>query len=590
MAKNEERRDKLKIPMLAGPSGIGKTSVIQAQRCTDELGGRINIRTHIKYFNGYSMDAQEKRYFNAVSSVYLRMVYMIFLDHNCTAMKLSQFMVKMYTELHIYSFSAADAMEAVIQLYTMIYTDCSLCRRTGAQSNTREVLSILLCVDDCHEVNQLQVDKQRGDLLSPLDDVCQSFLDVMMKGDVYLLPLLAGTNYEAAVNWSAQGAIRYIPLPPVDPLLVLQSIQSIKDFQITHTVAVRAYQLSLPRPVAEFARALASANNDGCAVEAFVAECYSSVVGDERFVVQGELMVLLEVVARAIPQIPVMDSAECAISYKHVACTAVAGRSDLTWASVRRAGLCTLEECVDDLHLTQRRKVVRIVYPVLEALTQKLQSAIEAGTVTGPVVRMLLASLQQLVALTSQEVFTLPSWQAWERFGAVYEALVINCYVYLNIKEVRLCDLFRGCVQKGCDIRVTLRPTQVIYTAHPVESPIALSDPPVTNWCNDDKYCYIVVNNFNGSGVDYVYCLPHAATGNPVLVKNQRKEDHKALGEKTLETLRDKAVCGQPLRQQVPNCSMEVIGIFSLAIDSNPSAGSLDECTVFFGRRQAAAP
>ena len=59
-------------------------------------------------------------------------------------------------------------------------------------------------------MNSLRKDKQPDALRSALDDICQSFLNVMITGQVLLLPILAGTDYEGAVNWPASAAIVYI--------------------------------------------------------------------------------------------------------------------------------------------------------------------------------------------------------------------------------------------------------------------------------------------------------------------------------------------------------------------------------------------
>lgn len=99
-----------------------------------------------------------------------------------------------------------------------------------------------------------------------------------------------------------------------------------------------------------------------------------------------------------------------------------------------------------------------------------------------------------------------------------------------------------------------------------------------------------MVNSDSGAGVDYFLSLIDKSSGNLVLIKNQRKYSHQAVGAKTLQNLREKAVRGSPLRDQLtPPCSHEVVSIFSLAVDIEPGSEILDKGTVYLCRPHAAA-
>jgi hypothetical protein len=186
-------------------------------------------------------------------------------------------------------------------------------------------------------------------------------------------------------------------------------------------------------------------------------------------------------------------------------------------------------------------------------------------------------------------VFALQPWQAWEQFGAIYEALVVNCYLYLQISEVKLSALYPGCVTNGCEMVVQLLPAQVLNAKLPVDSAKVRCDWTVENWYNSSENCFIVVNCDSGPGWDYMFSLIDNSSKEPVLIKNQRKKTHQTMGVSTLSALREKAVTGCPKKTQLtPSCSHEVVSIFSLAVDSEPSSEKLDWGTVYLSRPHTA--
>jgi chromosomal replication initiation ATPase DnaA len=66
MSNKENNRNEFKIPMLAGPSGIGKTSVLQAMY-NYTVQAPIQIKCHVTYYNGYAPGVNEKTRFNATT-------------------------------------------------------------------------------------------------------------------------------------------------------------------------------------------------------------------------------------------------------------------------------------------------------------------------------------------------------------------------------------------------------------------------------------------------------------------------------------------------------------------------------------------
>ena len=67
----------------------------------------------------------------------------------------------------------------------------------------------------------------------------------MKEGKLYLLPVLAGKNHEAAETLAKAG-LTFIPLLSVDPLRVLETVRAKTPFKVTDDVAMLAYKLSLP--------------------------------------------------------------------------------------------------------------------------------------------------------------------------------------------------------------------------------------------------------------------------------------------------------------------------------------------------------
>jgi len=60
----------------------------------------------------------------------------------------------------------------------------------------------------------------------------------MKEGKLYLLPVLAGTNYEAVAEMSAKAEIKYIPLTHVNPLRTLEAVHAKTQFRITDRVVL----------------------------------------------------------------------------------------------------------------------------------------------------------------------------------------------------------------------------------------------------------------------------------------------------------------------------------------------------------------
>ncbi len=200
-----------------------------------------------------------------------------------------------------------------------------------------------------------------------------------------------------------------------------------------------------------------------------------------------------------------------------------------------------------------------------------------------------LTDLAQLVLATGTNR---PQWEAWEEFGALYEALKINCFLYVGHKTIALKELYDGCLVSGCDMIVRLLPTRVAkartnVTGWSFECVLGKH----FNWDGSEGICVIVLNHENGTGWDYMFSLPimHAVQTTSqslqhVVVKNQRKTIEVNMGDNKLQCVRKSAIAGVPTTSNLPNCCVEVIGISSFFSDNDPNI--LPSDVYYLGRNQ----
>lgn len=123
-------RGQFKIPMLAGASGIGKTSMIH--HLSHRLHTKTVVQCHIQYStsnssststsSGYSISSLELQYFDAIASVAHRMLYTTFLHNNTDSLSLDQYMVDMY-DAGLNNLSLNMAVSVLRKVYELDHPD-----------------------------------------------------------------------------------------------------------------------------------------------------------------------------------------------------------------------------------------------------------------------------------------------------------------------------------------------------------------------------------------------------------------------------------------------------------------------------------
>ena len=632
-------RNEFKIPMLAGPAGIGKTSMIN--HISDQLQTKTVMQCHVQYYYGFIVLPLEIEHFDAVASVAHRMLYLTFLHKNSHNLDLGSYMLHMLNA-GMNNLTLNVAIRVMRCMYQINHPDIVFRSRHSPadQSNVhQQPFQLLLAIDECQELNKFQrsadnsISEDQG-----LDQVCQALIGVMKEGEDQVYPVLAGTDYEAAMRWSAKGAIEYITLPPVPPVEVLQSVRAVKPFELTRLVAVLAFRLSVPRPVAEFAELLSAAEthvssttiaaesmqgtmkkensenfsseDESSAIEEnedtsmLTAEelkkIWSKIAQDPRFAVQvltgdlsehtisttggASIRTLLAVVATSLTGRSVNPNDKC-----HHFTTCGAGTEGWvmepvetvpTWRLVRRSGLCTFENDPNNIG----NVYIRTSYAVIA----KVGCALNDIKRVNGVLFALSNCIGQLNSLVEDHVVVLEQWQAWERFGALYEALRINCWLLLKETTIVLSELYLGCIVRKCDYEVRLRPTLVVQATDTISGDQVQVDRNL-HWYKEKDFNYLVVTKSGTAGIDYLYALElMEQPGKYVAVLNQRKSDHVCAGPRTVKNLRKLAydAFADMVTTDNSDVVLSVVGLCSQNVDSIPS---IPDDTYFCGRIHSAA-
>ena len=618
-------RGQFKIPMLAGASGMGKTSVIH--HLSHRLHTKTVVQCHIQYTtttsnssststsSGYSISSLELQYFDAIASVAHRMLYTTFLHNNTDSLGLDQYMVDMY-DAGLNSLSLNMAVSVLRRVYELDHPDkvfrsrhtttpadesttpTGSCDSTGTSSvPQQQPFQLLLAIDDCQELNKFQKSSaERG-----LDQVCHALIAVMREGTDELYPILASTDYEAVtVNMlSDRVAMNYITLPPVAPVEILQSVRAVRPFALTPLVAALAYRLPSPHAVVEFAELLsatedsslrssrvpsktqhipvegiettAMAENEGLnkLSEEGVKQIWSRIAHDPRFTVTvltnnisehaisttggASIRTLLAVVANALTGKSVNPHDKC-----HHFTTCGAGTEGWamepvetvpTWRRVRNSGFCTFEHDPNNIG----NVYIRTSYAVIAAVGRALKHIKRDN----PVLYALSNSIAQLDTLLEDHaaVVLQQQGQAWRRFGALYEALRINCWLLLKETTIVLRELYDGCVVRKCDYEVRLRPTLVVKATGSVSGGQVLAQGEgCLNWYKEEDFNYLVLTKEGSittttstttaatttTGMDYLYAVELVEQpGKYIAVLNQRTScDHVCAGQRTVKELR----------------------------------------------------
>jgi hypothetical protein len=125
-------RSYYKIPMIAGPSGIGKTILLE--NVDQYTLDNVHISCLVTYLNGFPLTFMElKGTVSPATSVGLRMLYFTFLYRNCNGRVLSQFLDAEYSRDALPT-ELSGALDVVMKLYGEINQCEVVARRTAASA------------------------------------------------------------------------------------------------------------------------------------------------------------------------------------------------------------------------------------------------------------------------------------------------------------------------------------------------------------------------------------------------------------------------------------------------------------------------
>jgi len=252
----------------------------------------------------------------------------------------------------------------------------------------------------------------------------------------------------------------------------------------------------------------------------------------------------------------------------------------LKWTRLRDSSVCLLEPV---------KHLYRVILPYCII---RLCSALPENDISTTAGSCFVRTLNQLTEKLDEQVYEIPPWMLWEKFGALFHACRINALQIIGKTTVPFTDICSGALINGCTEEVILRPVVVIATCEKygidVDELIGEVGYPERkrNWVKGDEGIgYVVINGANGEGVDIFFALPRCAKGGYVVCVDQRKRVMSSLGITQATVLLNKSDI-TPLC--VPN-SLLIKGLFNMFPWFNSNSTTIPENSflVCFNQTQA---
>jgi hypothetical protein len=79
----------------------------------------------------------------------------------------------------------------------------------------------------------------------------------------------------------------------------------------------------------------------------------------------------------------------------------------------------------------------------------------------------MIKTLVYLREKVDEQMFDVPCWMLWEKFGAIFHALRINSLMVVGEKTVPFKTICSGALFRGCEEEVLLRPVTVVQSGVP---------------------------------------------------------------------------------------------------------------------------
>ena len=332
----------------------------------------------------------------------------------------------------------------------------------------------------------------------------------MICGKHIILPILVGTDNEAAYSWSGNKCIHYIPLPCIDSSDVIEHIRQSNSFPVISKLRSFAYELTKPKLIATFLKAITKLLSDDVPNRNELIKKAWLSTQKRCLIPHVNNDVLLTIVSHAITGIEVKPTDSC--------CPNIT--PGFTWQHARQQRLCTFIPHDKD----STRVCISVPYYLISHFRFDFMPYNRGDSIFYVIhaIACCLRKLKRINELLGDNFET--NYDAWISFRATYEALIINGFLYLGRDTIPLKELYNGCVVNGCDMIVKLLPMII------VDDTDTLSSVDIDDMCNNrggtsTVFGFMIVNRGqrNMGNFEYIYALTCISQSNHrfVVIKNQ---------------------------------------------------------------------
>ncbi|KAG2503037.1 hypothetical protein JM16_009191, partial [Phytophthora kernoviae] len=457
------------------------------------------VRVIVPFFNGFSPQPVE-RSMPIVASFSWRLLYRFFLDKNCDLEFTEWFAVRLPRNGgQLMLASAVKVIERKLR---------------EKLQEPAATLYLFLSVDEYQKIEGVRA-PQTGSKTSVLRELVETVTILLctQSSSMIVLPMFAGTDLGVIEPGSIANSSYYVTERLPMNLLSMDQVFSIVESDASYAGLLNHAQIcrhlfilgGVPRWTVEYLTAV----NLTCVQEKTVSldsinNCFETIWGK-----------YVESYLNALESQKLVRLAAFAVSGRRVRGYDMFDGS-LKWSRLRDSSLCLL------IPFEYGACDVRVPYALLHSV------GLSCDEKTTEADRDFAGALKDMREEVDSAMFKVQPWQSWEMFGACFYAVRINALLVLGHSTVTLGDLLPGTLMsaKTRAISVKLVPSRVIRCAGAFGASTPRFIPRKGNQLETIDWTsggYIVVNDDGGAGVDIFFALKDAATGNEVVIVDQRK-------------------------------------------------------------------
>ena len=511
---NLKSKDKRRIPVCSGISGLGKTRMLEEWEYIFNLAG-INgprLGCFVMYNNGCNPVAEELS-MTMDASFSWRLLHRLFLYGNCDS---------------TFSHWVSNILPSNCQKLTLT-TALDVIRKKAVNLSICEqndILHLFIGIDEYQSIRKykaLHIPPQTddwGELIQNLLDVLNNAIAAPSKG-IRIFPMFAGTDFSkiSFVN-SSRGGVKRLPMLLLSPMEVANAVASVD----------RGDSLLMLSPVRRYLFYLGG-------VPRWCFQ-YISLLLDKMEETKQDVLPI-EIIEGAFASIRCDYVDRCwdslnPVDYIKFAAYSVSGISvnmsdsvgHTKWSVARDTSLCLINDFSQ----------VFIPYAIFHFIAK-----ITPGSTYSDAEKCFIHCVKGLINKVDSLMYEKPLWALWEVFGAYFHALRINSMIIVGRPVLQLSELFTGALVRGCDVEVELLPTTVIQCDQNYRKDISATigrrgySLEKHNWLDEGL---VVINGENGKGVDIFFSLKkHADIGHIVCLDQRKRVAGPNLGEQSISNL-----------------------------------------------------